>query len=131
MTPEELTNYKFRANTRQRDPVIWASSYSHGGTLLYGYTSDKESFHVYVENGKIVRVIYKGIPGISAIVVKDIIMDTGIRVSSLIPDKRAYPERTLTTFAMNILDLGYTIPFTTISDKVRPMEPGEFVAHVA
>lgn len=127
MTPEEFELYKKFITTVPEEQYVHASDYPLGGTLLYGYTLERQTFHVYVYNEKVVRVIYDSIPHVK---VHDLVRDDKLPVDMLIPTKRAYPERTLLTFAMDIWSKDYTIPFTTMTDGVRPLVPGDFVALV-
>lgn len=127
MTPEELNMYKMLGEKPDQEVYIHASDYRHGGTLLYGYTPDRETFHVYVRDGKIVRVIYNSIPHIKVI---DLARDVKLPVDMLIPAKRAYPDRTLLTFALDVFYKGRTIPFTTMADNAEPLRTGDYVGLV-
>lgn len=78
-------------------------------TLLYGYTIDRNTFHIYLKNGLIHKIIYN-----------DVIdymqrhrSDVRFIADQLVPSKRVYPGRTLFTFAKMLIDItGEQIPFT-------------------
>lgn len=83
-------------------------------TLLYGYTCDRDTFHVYVKDLKIHAVTYR----------TDYENDapnfmTEISVNSnddYIPNKRLYPETCDYEFCEKLKKLGYDLPFTIWSD---------------
>lgn len=80
-------------------------------TLLYGYDVDRSTFHVYLKDGEIHRLLQIGHNG-------------RIRHSSstahlavdLVPDKRAYPAKTDYLFAKLCAERGVPITFTTFED---------------
>lgn len=91
-------------------------------TLVYGYTCERHTFHVYLEQGELTRVIYDH-DGLCLSVLKEI-HGQGIPVASCLPDKRAYPERCDNEFAQRLLSLGSMLPFTTWPKE--PVEPAAF-----
>ena len=83
-------------------------------TLLYGYTLDRDTFHVYVMDGTLHRIIYNR-P--SNILIK---YDAGdsIDIDKLIPSKRVYPQYSDFEFCQILIERGATIPFTTFDEEV-------------
>jgi hypothetical protein len=83
----------------KRVPLVQAYLFAEPDrTLLYGYTVEKHTFHVYLKDGLIHRVIYNQ---------RDEVLDYQAHATweapSLVPDKRAYPERTDAGFARLML----------------------------
>lgn len=76
-------------------------------TLIYGYTCDRETFHVYFKNKKI-RVIKYG--GYKNIPLTEINPKTN---QDFIPDKRVYPDASDYNFCLKLREFGYEIPFTS------------------
>lgn len=80
-------------------------------TLLYGYTCDRKSWHVYIKNGQIHLTVALG---------DKILSHSGRhawRATDLVPDKRAYPESTDHVFALLMKDAGVEITFTAFSEN--------------
>lgn len=82
-------------------------------TLLFGYTCERDTFHVYLMDGEIHRVIYDFEGRLI-----DHICDEELEINFCIPNKRAYPERTDIGFATIVHERGGEIPFTTFTDNV-------------
>lgn len=90
-------------------------------TLLYGYTCDRKTFHVYLKDQEIHTVIY------------DIVYEekdpnpinmVEVHVKSnrdYIPDKRLYPETCDYLFCKLLKNVGVHLPFTTFNDD-RPIQ---------
>jgi hypothetical protein len=111
-------------NTKRNPPVdtiIEARELTgNNRTLLYGYDTQRVTWHVYLKNGEIHRVIYK--PGDD-----DSISHQHSKVwsaASLIPNKRAYPERTDGEFTRLIRGKGLEIWFTTFNDDTYEQVKG-------
>lgn len=84
-------------------------------TLIYGYTVERLSFHLYLENGAFHRVIYDGDKVFLA-------GETGVESLSLtqcVPDKRVYPERCDFEFCRILKSRDVSIPFTTFDPNVE------------
>lgn len=86
-------------------------------TLLYGYTVERNNFHVYFSDGFIHRAIYEHPRELI-----DHVSGPMFSASLLIPDKRAYPQFTDAGFALLLKRRGFSIPFTTYTptDKKGP-----------
>lgn len=81
-------------------------------TLMYGYTLERETFHVYLQGGIIHKVIYTFSGEV-------LLHEYGnvLPAESLIPDKRAYPERCDLEFCQKLSAAGHSIPFTTYDES--------------
>lgn len=85
-------------------------------TLIYGYSIDRETIHVYLNNDKkIVKLRYKG----HSLVDSEVEGDNGIDAHSLVPSKRAYPEACDFEFCKLMMAAGVSITFTSF-DFSRP-----------
>jgi hypothetical protein len=83
-------------------------------TLAYGYTCDRETFHVYLdEKGLINRLVYR-----SDETVVSHSAQKGFPADELIPNKRLYPEACDFEFCEKLLPLlEYGLPFTSYNEK--------------
>ncbi len=83
-------------------------------TLIWGYTLERNSFHVYVANGMLHRVIYD---------FKDNVIDSisGETLDTFLlkPSKRAYPEACELEFSLLMRLKGVELSFTTFNPE-RP-----------
>lgn len=86
-------------------------------TLLYGYTCDRETWHVYLKNKKIHTIRYKNnyIQKCPAYVEEISICDNG----DYIPNKRLYPTACDYEFCMKLKERGYELPFTSQDDREK------------
>lgn len=87
-------------------------------TLLYGYTCNRDTFHVYVKNSKIHTVLYRvdyqyDMPTLMS----EISVNSN---ADYIPDKQLYPEACDFRFCEMLKKLGYELPFTTWNNE-RPV----------
>lgn len=80
-------------------------------TLVYGYTKDRGTFHVYLKDGCIHIKIY-GLRGSEWVMDEDNVLTD----ESYVPDKRAYPETCDFEFCKLLRYRGICIPFTTWTD---------------
>lgn len=108
------------------DPTIKVADLTGGDrTLLYGYDIDRDTWHIYLKDGMIHRHIYSlrsysevyGHPVIRTIMHD---MQESWTVVDLIPNKRAFPERTDYEFARIVKERGGDISFTTYDDDIEP-----------
>lgn len=83
-------------------------------TLIWGYTCDRDSFHVYLKDEKLFAVTYKFGGDIL-----NLVEGTHIPAVSALPDKRVYPEACDLEFCNLLLSKGAEPPFTTFNDE-RP-----------
>lgn len=93
-------------------------------TLLYGYTCERATWHVYLDaQGVLHKVVYVG-NKLLLTHASGIIPDLG-----LIPDKRLYPEDCDEEACALLIKAGCNLPFTTFTEKDRP--PGPFIGQLA
>jgi hypothetical protein len=73
-------------------------------TLLYGYTCDRETWHVYLKDGGIFTVKYQSdkLPSLIDVRINE----------DYVPDKRLYPERCDFEFCELFKNKGISLPFT-------------------
>lgn len=88
-------------------------------TLLYGYTCDRDTFHVYIKNIKIHAVTYRTDYENNAPNFMEEIQV--VKNDDYIPNKRLYPETCDYEFCEKLKKLGCQLPFTTWNDE-RPEE---------
>lgn len=80
---------------------------SQSTTLLYGYTLERETFHIYLKDGLLHKTVYGSHdipPGFFTKYTQEHTFADEMDASSLVPSKRAYPCRTLASFASLIED---------------------------
>lgn len=93
--------------------------YVYDKTLLYGYTCERETFHVYIKNEKIYVVVYYQDYSQDKIRPKNM---RQLRVTSnhdYVPDKRLYPERCDYEFCRLLKEKGIDLPFTNWNDNIK------------
>lgn len=83
-------------------------------SLLYGYTTERETFHVYIKDGLLHRHIFSGTG--ENIVSLDHISGKELPAVELAPNKRIYPERTSFTLAKLLAE--YEVPLA-----FKPIDP--------
>lgn len=81
-------------------------------TLLWGYTCERDSWHVYIEDGEIHTVMY----GYNDMLKHYHSCCATDNPSDWIPDKRLYPEACDYEFCKLLKEYGYSLPFTTWND---------------
>ena len=91
-------------------------------TLLYGYTCERDTWHVYIKDGIIHTAIYK---------CKESLIERRVNDNfDYVPDKRLYPECCDYEFCTLLNEKGVNLPFTTWQDRkeVNYHEPKGIVA---
>jgi hypothetical protein len=92
---------------------------SEGGaptrTLLYGYTCGRDTFHVYLKDGLIHRLVYRTAGDEMKIVEYDYFRAWD--AYRLVPDKRVYPDSTSLLMARLLRDAGVDVPYLPFDDK--------------
>jgi hypothetical protein len=110
MKIEEYNRLKELKNVKQK--VIdkdFLMPYLADRTLLYGYTCDRNTWHVYIKDCIIHKVIYRYDTEPVEYEVND--------NTDFIPDKRLYPEMCDYKFCLILQRLGYELPFTAWNDE--------------
>ena len=78
-------------------------------TLLYGYTCDRDTWHVYLFEGVIYCVVYSFNSDPELVQVDD--------NSDFVPNKRLYPARCDYEFSLLLKMQGVNLPFTCFDQK--------------
>lgn len=94
------------------------------GTLLYGFTCDRNTMHVYAKAGEIHSVIYNNIGEIIRYT-----HDEELYAGHCIPDKRAYRQHTHYFFVSLLIKKGMNVAITEANEDHEDLKIGEFVAH--
>ena len=90
-------------------------------TLLYGYTCDRCTFHVYLKNMEIHTVIYDNDYSEDKIKPKNM-REVCIKSNyDYIPDKRLYPEACDYQFCNLLKNCNMNLPFTSFNEE-RPIQ---------
>lgn len=106
---------------REAEKIIYPSDllpYLYDKTLLYGYTCERETFHVYVKNKEIYVVVYDNDYSTDKVKPKNMRQIIVKSNRDYVPDKRLYPERCEYHFCRMLKEKGIELPFTTWSDNV-------------
>ena len=114
---DRLTQNDFK----QTDIVLAAHNlrpHVYNKTLLYGYTCERETFHVYIKNEEIHTVIYNTEYSRGKATPKNMRELTIKSNHDYVPDKRLYPERCDYNFCKLLKEKGVYLPFTTWSEPV-------------
>lgn len=87
-------------------------------TLLFGYTCDRRTYHVYIKDIKIHVITYRvnyidSIDFPKAVDIKEIEITDN---QDYIPDKRLYPEACDYEFCRKLQSIGFILPFTAWND---------------
>lgn len=111
---------------RYKDKKVDVSSFAQKDkTLIYGYTLDRHTHHVYAKNGQIFSVIYdydEKILSRNTWKAYESIREEDI--AHVVPDKRLYPEMCDYLFCDTLeKNLGVYLPFTTFE---APKEQQDF-----
>ena len=90
-------------------------------TLLYGYTIERHTFHVYLKDGKIHKYVYS-YDKETTYHREESCWDYA---SDLVPDKRVYPAASDLEFCRILLRSGVDIPCTTWEDMEQKQFHGD------
>lgn len=82
-------------------------------TLIWGYTCDRQSFHVYLKDGVITRAVYMNSYPQDLWDVRTDLTDP----ADFVPNKRAYPEACDSEFCALLKTHGAHISFTNWDEK--------------
>lgn len=87
-------------------------------TLMYGYDGEKNTFHLYLDDQKVMHSVYYE-PAWPFLLLSH---ESGsdLDVQKCMPNKRVYPERCDFEFCEILKRMGALIPFTSFDEKVRP-----------
>lgn len=116
------TEYEFFNNPTVISAVVSAGMLKDTTprTLIWGYTTDRDSFHVYLDAEKTLhKVVYA--------YNKEILLcksEKSLDAEECVPNKRVYPQHCDYEFCKLLHSLHVNIPFTTFDAK--PDERGPF-----
>ena len=90
-------------------------------TLLYGYTSDRRTHHVYLKNKKIHSITYnmEHFNEDDSYRPVNIVEKNINNNSEFVPDKRLYPHACDYEFCVLLKRKGIYLPFTTMNNNVK------------
>jgi hypothetical protein len=133
MNEQQLEELRALLHTTDGPCVAVSDLDDHGDrTLVYGYTLDRETFHVYLSDGLIHRFIYRyrTAPGTAERSVEVVAHDAApaMAASKLVPSKRAYPQLCDAEFCRILIELGAHVAFTSYEE---PQERGTFAGEIA
>lgn len=94
------------------EPVLWVTvdtlEDQSDRTLLWGYTVERYSHHVFIKDGELRMVVY------GSNVEEPFVMKRGsIPVLEIVPNKRLYPDACDLEFCNRLLEMRVNPPFTT------------------
>lgn len=95
---EAYREFQKRGGDEPRISVVEVDPDKGNRTLLFGYTVERDTFHVYLLDGTLHRVIYRGGATGREGAVLDHVAGESLGVNALYPNKRAYPESTELAF---------------------------------
>jgi len=110
---EQLSNKSSNASSLS----VGELAHSTNRTLIWGYTCERHSFHVYLEDAVLHRLIYDHDEQTI-----DHIHGGMLEISDLIPDKRVYPEASDFEFCNILTNKGFAIPFTSYNEDREPAQ---------
>lgn len=87
-------------------------------TLIYGYTLDRYTFHVYLLN----KLFYLYIYDFERKTVRTLPGEGNIDIDRCTPSKRAYPEACDAEFCRLVIKNGGHIPFTVFNPDREPKQ---------
>lgn len=117
MTDEEFMRIKSYRRETEKILTVDDLINKEDRTLLYGYTCDRETWHVYLKDEKIYTIKYQ-----ANYVMKCPVHIEEIPVcdnSDYIPNKRLYPSACDYEFCMRLKERGYELPFTSQDDRKK------------
>lgn len=112
---------KLKQLDEEKYEVITASDlrpYLYDKTLMYGYTCERKTFHVYVKDGEIYVVTYNNDYSTDKVRPKNMEQIIVRSNYDYVPDKRLYPERCEYHFCRMLKEKGVNLPFTTWNDNI-------------
>lgn len=111
---EDLTNIKKNLVT------VADLNNKEARTLLYGYDCNRDTWHVYLDEDKIIHIIvYEYVSE----AVSKLVMHKNTRIHDIfenekyVPDKRLYPEACDAEFSRALISAGVVMPWTTFNDR--------------
>lgn len=103
--------YEKLYNVKTKPSVIGINNLSNkkDRTLLYGYTCNRDTFHVYIHKGVLHKIIYNS----SSSIPKLHESGSELLLENIVPDKRLYPSSCDYEFCVLLTEAGVYLPFTS------------------
>jgi len=121
-----IEQYNILRAARDEDK-LHAADFAAGGerTLVYGYTVERYTFHVYLKDSLLHRHVYDG--------QRTIAHRSGpaLDIWDVNPGKRAYPERCDYDFIRAFESMGGTMSFTHFNEEAELAEEPHFYGNIA
>jgi hypothetical protein len=109
MTADEFTEL---IKDRDQEPLVYVSDFDGPDrTLLFGYTCDRTTFHVYLRDGLIWRLEYHA----TSLMPLHHASADSFRAVDLVPNKRVYAEATDFQMAQRLQALGVPVAYREFS----------------
>lgn len=122
VTEEELA--QFRVEKLPPPPISISSLFvKRPRTLIWGYTHKRGSHHVYIKDNTLHLYVYRDGFGVGADIPPPVTVKYqygSISASSLVPDKRVYPEACDKELCWILTNLGVYVPFTKFNSDRTP-----------
>lgn len=111
----QLEQYKELQNVQRVRNVLKGSDLKNqfDRTLLWGYTCERNSWHVYLRDGIIFKVVYDFNENLLELAEDEDIKEN----EAYVPDKRLYPEACDFEFCELLKEAGVNLPFTTFNKE--------------
>lgn len=118
MHEHEYAEYQ-AIQTVPSEPVLTIEDFAGPDrTLIYGYTCDRDTVHVYLTDGELHYVLSGGAAGQRGGILR-YEHGTSLPAELLRPNKRAYPARTDLTAALRMAQLGFELSFVGFNADER------------
>ena len=120
MTEDEYNKLKTERTGGGPQPVDLASMLQNKAdrTLIWGYTPEKDSFHVYLQDQTIVRLVF----AYKAAVPKEMEAGTEYFPATMVPAKRVYAEASDAEFCGLLRRLGVDFSFAPFNPERAPKQ---------
>ncbi len=118
-----MTKQEYESLCDRKTPLICGNDLKNqdNRTLLWGYTTSRASWHVYLAAGVIHTVIYD--------YGKEPEEQPVASNADYVPNKRVYPEASDFEFCKLLIDRGVCIPYTSFSaDRVQQRYYGKILS---
>lgn len=82
-------------------------------TLLYGYTCDRQTWHVYLDYDMMIHLVVYSYPNI----LRNYSDETALTIHSCVPNKRLYPEACDYEYCVYLYQCGAYLSFTNFNPQ--------------
>lgn len=126
MNAEQFANLR---EAQVKVEVVSVTELEHQGrdrTLLYGYTGDRDTFHVYLKDRKICVTAYKNHYGREPDEVRLTASDDHLKFYN-IPSGHVYPSACDEQFCRLLLSKGYSLSFRSFEEREEKPFHGKLI----